>query len=501
MFKKIVITLFFCTMVLISFAQLTQVYTQSDKLFHQGKELFNQRKWSASYRDFEEYLKNAEPTQAGMIQEAEYYLASNAYELRQKNAYDLLLVYLEKHPYTPYMDRTQLMLGMLEYENKNYTKALTYFRAINETHLIERDKVDYLFSRGYANLETNNIQKALDIFKTLKSMNSAYQAAARYYTGYSEYRLGNYDAALPDLLAVEKNPEFEDIAPYYIAQIYYSKQDFTEMEKRVDLLIRKFPDKQPIPSTLDWDTWLSAIPYHDYNNDFHLGQWRCWYDFGMGTLGDWGAHIIDTAHEFLELGLPEEINPTRLDGYNQYFYPMSSTIEFKFPKRKKMPPVTITWYDGVNNIPEVPAGYGVSELDPNIPQVAGSTIQPAKLNPGKEIYSKELTFKGGSHGSTLSIIPKEKAKEMERKLPEVPKSPSNHFANFLLSCLGKEKTRSPFSISGPLSQVFCLGVLAQQTNRKLLFDRNTKQITNDPFANALLVGVPPRKEWLEFYKL
>ena len=268
-----------------------------------------------------------------------------------------------------------------------------------------------------------------------------------------------------------------------------------------DPAITKFPDKEPVPATLDWDTWLSAVPYHDYNKEFHIGQWRCWYDFGMGALGDWGAHIIDTAHEFLDLGLPEEINPVRLDGYNQYFYPMSSTIEFKFPKRKKMPPVTINWYDGINNIPQIPAGYGVSELDPNIPTVAGGKIQPAKLNPGKEIYSKELTFKGGSHGSTLSIIPEEKAREMQKKLPEVPKSPSNHFANFLLACQGKEKTRSPFSISGPLSQVFCLGVLAQQTNRKLLFDRKTKQITNDPFANALLTGVPPRKEWLEFYKL
>lgn len=265
--------------------------------------------------------------------------------------------------------------------------------------------------------------------------------------------------------------------------------------------ISKFPDKESIPDTLDWDTWLSAVPYHDYNSKFHMGEWRSWYDFGMGALGDWGAHIVDTAHEFLELGLPEEINPLKLDGYNQFFYPMASTIEFKFPKRKKMPPVTLTWYDGVDNIPPVPAGFGATELDPNIPQVAGWTIQPAKLNPGKEIYSKNLTFKGGSHGSTLSIIPDEKAKEMEKKLPAVPKSSSNHFANFILACQGKEKTRSPFSVSAPLSQVFCLGVIAQQTNRKLIFDRKTKQITSDPFANALLAGVPPRKEWYEFYKL
>ncbi len=266
-----------------------------------------------------------------------------------------------------------------------------------------------------------------------------------------------------------------------------------------DPSITRFPAAEPIPETLDWDVWLMAQRHHDYNKDFHNGQWRCWYDFGMGALGDWGAHIIDTVHEFLDLGLPEEVTPLRLKDHNDFFFPMSSTIEFKFPARGDMPPLTITWYDGLDNIPTVPEGYGVSELDPNIPLVAGGKIQPAKLNPGKEIYSKELTFKGGSHGSTLSIIPDEKAKEMEKQLPEVPPSPSNHYANFLLACLGKEKTRSPFEVSAPLSQVFCLGVAAQRLNRKIVFDRETKRVTNDAFADAYLVGEPPRKGWEDFY--
>lgn len=265
--------------------------------------------------------------------------------------------------------------------------------------------------------------------------------------------------------------------------------------------IHKFPQGEPVPSTLDWDIWLSAVPYHDYNKDFHLGQWRCWYDFGMGALGDWGAHILDTAHQFLDLGLPYEVNPLKLEGHNEYFYPMSSTLLFRFPKRGNMPALDITWYDGVNNVPPVPEGYGVSEIDPNIPSVGGGKIQPAKLNPGKIIYSKNLTFKGGSHGSTLSIIPEEKAKEMASKLPEVPKSPSNHYKNFLLACMGEEKTRSPFEIAGPLSQVFTLGVMAQRLNTKLEFDRETKRITNNRFADAFLTGVPPRKEWEQYYKL
>jgi len=269
----------------------------------------------------------------------------------------------------------------------------------------------------------------------------------------------------------------------------------------LDPNIYKFPAAEPVPETLNWDSWLSAAQYHDYNKRYHYGDWRCWYDFGMGALGDWGAHIVDTVHEFLDLGLPYEITSLRCDGHNDYFFPMASTILFRFPRRGDMPALDLTWYDGVNNIPPVPAGYGTSDIDPNIPTVAGGKLQPTSLNPGKIIYSKELTFKGGSHGSTLTIIPEEKAKEMESKLPEVPKSPSNHFANFLLACMGEEKTRSPFEIHGPLSQVFSLGVMAQRLNTKILFDRNTKEVTNNAFANAMLTQNPPRKGWEEFYKM
>ncbi len=264
--------------------------------------------------------------------------------------------------------------------------------------------------------------------------------------------------------------------------------------------IKSFPPAELIPSTLDWDRWLTMAQYHDYNHDYVNGQWRCWFDFGLGALGDWGAHLIDTAHQFLDLGLPYEVTPVKMEGHNNFFFPMASTLLFKFPKRGKMPACDITWYDGQNNLPPIPAGYGVSGLDPNIPPPSTGAIE-AKLNPGKIIYSKTLTFKGGSHGSTLSIIPEEKAKEMAPKLPEVPQSPSNHYKNFLLACKGQEKTRSPFEISGPLSQVFSLGCLVQKLNVKIEFDRKKKVITNNKLANDLLAGPPPRKGWEQYYKV
>jgi hypothetical protein len=270
---------------------------------------------------------------------------------------------------------------------------------------------------------------------------------------------------------------------------------------KFDSNMKSMPGAELVPATLDWDTWLGTEQWRDYNKDYINGQWRCWYDYGMGALGDWGAHIIDTAHEFLELGLPTEINMLYAKGHNPFFFPYSSTILFKFPARKNMPACDITWYDGLDNLPPVPAGYGNVELDPTIPPPSSGQIVPSKLNPGKIIYGKELTFKGGSHGSTLSIIPEEKAKEMKSKLPEVPKSPSNHFLNFLLACKGQEKTRSPFEVAGPLSQVFCLGVIAQQLNAKLIFDPKRKKITNNDLANQLLIGAEPRSEWKYFYNL
>lgn len=269
-----------------------------------------------------------------------------------------------------------------------------------------------------------------------------------------------------------------------------------------DINIKSFPAAQTLPDSLDWDLWQMATTGHQYNKDFVNGQWRCWFDFGMGALGDWGAHILDTAHEFLDLGLPYQINPV-LQGHNDFFFPTSSTLAFKFPKRGAMPALDVNWYDGINNLPPIPKGYGVSGLDPNIPAPSTGVIAPAKLNPGKIIYSKELTFKGGSHGSTLSIIPEEKAMAMAmaKSLPEVPLSPSNHFKNFIQACKGEEKARSPFAIAGPLSQVFCLGVLAQKLNTNLEFDRKRKVITNNKTANGLLTGPPPRKGWEQYYKV
>ena len=174
---------------------------------------------------------------------------------------------------------------------------------------------------------------------------------------------------------------------------------------RFDPAIRHLPEAEPLPSGMDWDTWLGACQWHDYSEKYHQGEWRSWYDFGMGALGDWGAHILDTVHEFLDLGLPYEVTLLNQKAHNDFFYPYSSTILFRFAARRGMPPVDITWYDGLDNLPPLPKGYGGSEYNADIPSTNQGETPRAQLNPGKIIYSRDLIFKGGSHGSTLSIIP------------------------------------------------------------------------------------------------
>ena len=259
--------------------------------------------------------------------------------------------------------------------------------------------------------------------------------------------------------------------------------------------------EQPVPPSLDWPDWLSTAQEHAYNKGYMNGEWRSWYDFGNGALGDWGAHIFDTAHEFLRLGLPGEVEAVKLEGWSPYIFPQASTLAFRFPARGGMPPLTLNWYDGLNNFPPLPDGFGGEVVDPNIPPPSAGGKDALKRPTGKVIYGEGLTFKGGSHGSALQIIPSAMAREMESRLPKVPESPSNHVVNFLRACRGEEKCRSSFAVAGPLCQTMSLGVIAQRLNTKFRFDPSTGRITDNAKADALLAGVPPRKGWEQFYAL
>ncbi|MEM1221862.1 MAG: Gfo/Idh/MocA family oxidoreductase [Verrucomicrobiota bacterium] len=253
--------------------------------------------------------------------------------------------------------------------------------------------------------------------------------------------------------------------------------------------VTEYP-RDPMPAGIEWDQWYDIVAAErPFSKKLHPGGWRSWYEYGSGAFGDWGPHILDTCHRFLELGLPDTVTAVERQGTNDLVYPQASTIRFDFPARADdLPRCEITWYDGVQNRPFLEGEY------------TESGEPEAVKNPGKIIYGKDLVFAGGSHARALQIVPKQKYMDMRRSLPQFPQKNSDHYENFLLACKGEEEARSPFHISGELTQVFNLGILAQRFGGELKFDRKTKRITNNPTAQALL-DPPPRQGWEEFYQL
>jgi predicted dehydrogenase len=246
-----------------------------------------------------------------------------------------------------------------------------------------------------------------------------------------------------------------------------------------------YPTGEAVPAGMDWDGWNAARAVHPFSARLHPQTWRGWFDYGTGAFGDWGAHILDTAHQFLDLGLPHTIEALRRDGPSEFIFPQATTIRFDFAARRGMPPVEVVWYDGVNNRPPLPAALG-----------AGATLTERE---GKFIYSKTLVFKGGTHGDTLRIVPEARMAEMAPKLPKIAGGFSDHATNFVLACQGKEETRSPFHVSGPLTQVFLLGIVAQRLGGRLVFDTERRQFSDNPAANRLLAGPAPRAGWERYY--
>ena len=259
-----------------------------------------------------------------------------------------------------------------------------------------------------------------------------------------------------------------------------------------------YPAAEPMPATLDWDAWVSSAPYHDFSKELAYGEWRCWYDYGMGCMGDWGAHILDTIHRFtLEGDLPTEVAISNCTGWNPYVFPIQDTLTMKFPAKGRHGDVTVEWWEGLDNQPKPPEGFRfVSNVGLFPASTANDGLIDPRLKPGKEIYLADGTiWQGLSHSSTLRRVGD------SGPLPAFEKAHNNHWRNFLLAVRGEEEAKSPFRVAAPLSQIFCLGVVAQRLNRSFRFDPAAGRVEGDEEANALLQGPLPRKGWEEYYSV
>lgn len=245
-----------------------------------------------------------------------------------------------------------------------------------------------------------------------------------------------------------------------------------------------------VPSTLDWDLWLGPAQERPFVAEwpeghyalaqtnagkprravYHAWNFRGWWDFGTGALGDMGCHHVNTPFRALKLTHPVRVHATSTKVFDETA-PLASIVTYDFAARGDMPPVRLVWYDG--------------GLQPPCPKEMGGQPLPAG---GSELYV-------GDQGMMLrdKIIPESRAK----KFKDVPKTlprRSGTWGEWIEACRGGEPAGCHFDWAGLLSEFVALGNLAVRTRKSLDWDAEKMQVTNVPEANKY-VEEPYRDGW------
>ena len=226
--------------------------------------------------------------------------------------------------------------------------------------------------------------------------------------------------------------------------------------------------EDPVPDHLHWDLWLGPAASRPYNSKYMPGNltWNRYWDFGNGTLGDMGSHVIDLPFWALKLrdpltceaeGEPAEPSP--------HTNPKWLILRWEHPAREDMPPVKLTWYDGVQR-PESPPGFDLS------------TWGLGMLFVGEE--GMVLSNYGKHH-----LLPEEKFKDFQRPEPRIPKSLGHH-QEWLHACKTGAPSLCNFDYSGKLVEHNLLGNVAYRTGKKLDWDPKTLKAKNCPEADQYL---------------
>ncbi len=176
--------------------------------------------------------------------ENQYDAVKRAYTERDKNAQNELKQYLRDYPYTTYYSSVQTMIGVLQVEKLKYKNAVKTFDKVEWKQLERGEQPVFFFYRGMAYLKQNEFVAASSCFKALRETNSPYAVQGKFYYAYCWYLSEDYDRALPDLLSLENTPEYKDIAPYLVAQIYYAQHHQDLAEARAKQLLQQYPNNK-----------------------------------------------------------------------------------------------------------------------------------------------------------------------------------------------------------------------------------------------------------------
>jgi hypothetical protein len=265
------------------------------------------------------------------------------------------------------------------------------------------------------------------------------------------------------------------------------------------------PPSKPAPEGLHWEEWIGPAPFREFHDDLHPHSWHGWYDFGNGSIGNMGCHVLDGVYWALKCEHPTSIEVEQLRGGSDERYPMGTRVRWDMPARGDMPAFKAYWYEGLNaettgkpqgnlraakgedrNLPpllkELRAKYPDEELD--------------RGDSGTLYVGEKGVIYTGTYGDRMHIVPYEKMNETAAPEKSLPR-PKSVFVDFLEAVrAGKTETAVPFEYGTRLTEFAILGNLAMKAgvNKKVMWDGPNMKVTNMPELNAW-VKRPYRKGW------
>lgn len=254
-----------------------------------------------------------------------------------------------------------------------------------------------------------------------------------------------------------------------------------------------------VPETLDWDSWIGPATMRPYKKDvYHTFQWRGWFDFGTGALGDMACHTVNMPFRALKLGYPTVVEYEIGSRFYPETFPKTSRIRFEFPERDGLPPLKFWWYDGN-------PGDALKPLRPDADKVREIITTQGNL-PGSGaliIGEKGKLFSPDDYGAQyyLAMKGEEEFKSGDKHdatkgvAQSIPRSPG-HMQEWINMIKDGTPAYSNFDIAAYLTEIILLGCIALRVGegRRMEWDGPNMKSTNLPEA-AQFVSRKNRAGW------